>query len=225
MSDSYIVARDLTRHFRGSDAAAISGVSFSLPQSSITVLSGPSGSGKSTLMNIIGGLDRADSGTLVVGGKKVTSMGETALSRYRGRIVGTMFQHHFLPTGLRAIEAVSAPLLWTQGASPPDAEKKAAALLKSLGLRDEEITRHVEKLSGGQRQRVAFARAIAPNPEVLLADEPTAQLDEENAQLLMKEMIAWATEKKKTLIVASHHPLPGLPETAGRINISAGKIT
>ena len=213
----------LARRFSGAASPALGGVSFSCGAGDTVLLAGPSGSGKSTLLNILGGLDRADGGTVRFRGRSITALGEGALAQYRAREVGIVFQHHLLPPGLLAREAVAAPLLWARGLSPAVALAAADDLLRRLGLDAAECRRPVQNLSGGQRQRVAFARAIAPEPTMLLADEPTAQLDDESAARVVELLTAWAAEEGRILIIASHHPLPGLPAPAQTIRLKDGK--
>ncbi|MCC6546239.1 ATP-binding cassette domain-containing protein [Candidatus Sumerlaeota bacterium] len=202
-----IETRNLTRTFPGASRAAISDVTLRVEEGERVLLTGPSGSGKSTLLNLIGGLDRADSGVLHVNGVDMMKMGEGLLARRRGGEIATVFQHHFLPTGLSAEEVVAAPLLWIHDLSPAEALREAREHLSLLGLSPEEHRRPVQNLSGGQRQRVAFARAIAPGPTILLADEPTAQLDDATAQLLLDQIFDWSAGEGRTLILASHHHL------------------
>lgn len=214
---------NLSRRFDGSDRHALQDIEFTLPQGATLEILGPSGSGKSTLLNIIGGLDRADSGRLEILGTDITTLSESQLSRIRGGTVGTVFQHHCLPPGLVAIDAVAAPLLWLRGLEPSEAQRRAAVILESLGLSEKERNRPVQFLSGGQRQRVAFARAIAPRPAILLADEPTAQLDPENASILLKHLRDWAREENRTLLVATHAPLDGLPPERLTLRLELGR--
>jgi putative ABC transport system ATP-binding protein len=219
-----IDAENLTRRYPGSGSAALDGVWLQVAPGERVLLVGPSGSGKSTLLNLVGGLDRPSSGRLSVGGVDLGSLSEGELSRMRGTVVGTVFQHHFLPPGLSAAEAVAAPLLWTTGAEPADALKAARQQLRSLGLTAEETARPVQHLSGGQRQRVAFARAVAPDPAILLADEPTAQLDATTAERLLDELFRWAAQPGKTLVMASHHHLEGLWDRGAVVRLEAGRI-
>ncbi len=202
-----IEAKNLARTFPGASRPALDAVTLRVEEGERILLTGPSGSGKSTLLNLIGGLDRADSGLLHVNGVDFAKLGEAALAQIRGREVGVVFQHHFLPTGLTAEEAVAAPLLWIGNLSPGEALREAREHLSLLGLTKEEHRRPVQNLSGGQRQRVAFARAVAPGPTILLADEPTAQLDNATAQLLLDQIFDWSAGPGRTLILASHHHL------------------
>lgn len=205
--EAAVVAEKLTRRFPGMVRPALNDVSLVLAAGARMLLVGPSGSGKSTLLNLIGGLDRPTSGSLLVNGEDWRRLGEGELARRRGAVVGTVFQHHFLPPGLTAEEAVAAPLLWIAGMTPSAALGEAREYLALLGLTREEARRPVQNLSGGQRQRVAFARAVAPDPAILLADEPTAQLDAATAERLLGELFRWAEQPGKTLLLASHHHL------------------
>lgn len=218
-----IRVQNLSRRFDGRDRPALEAIEFNVPRGATLEILGPSGSGKSTLLNILGALDRPDSGRVEILGRDIAPLRESDLARLRGATVGTVFQHHCLPPGLVAIDAVAAPLLWLRAMEPAEAQRRAAALLESLGLSEKERTRPVQFLSGGQRQRVAFARAIAPRPAILLADEPTAQLDPENSTMLLKHLRDWAREEARTLVVATHAPLAGLPPERLTLRLELGR--
>lgn len=218
-------AAKLLRHYKGSPEPALRGISLSVPTGSTLVLVGPSGSGKSTLLNLIGGLDAADAGALEVCGEDLSH--ESGRAAVRGAMVGTVFQHHLLAPGLTAEDAVAAPLLWTRQFTPEQAVDRARRVLEALGLFEEERQRRVQHLSGGQRQRVAFARAIAPDPQVLLADEPTSQLDTATAGLLLDLLKSWRSGEKaahRTLIVATHDPSLDLGPNARKLRVEGGLL-
>lgn len=176
------------------------------------------------MLSLIGGLDRLASGSLSVGGLDLRRASAGELAHFRGRVAGFVFQHHFLPPGLKAREAVAAPLLWTQGESPGRAAKRAEELLLGLGFTIEEARRPVERLSGGQRQRVAFARAIAPGPRLLLADEPTAQLDDETASRLLEALLDWSAVKGRTLVLAAHQHYGAFENQFRVVRLEEGRI-
>ncbi len=199
-----IRAEGLSHHYRGATRPALRDVSFELEAGGRLLLTGPSGSGKSTLLSLLGGLERVRNGRLTVAGVNLTRAWGRKLARFRGKVAGFVFQHHYLPPGLSGREAVAAPLLWLKGESPPHAVERAEELLLSLGLTEEETRRPVEKLSGGQRQRVAFARAVIPDPPLLLADEPTAQLDDDTAAMVLATLLHWAEKPGHTLVLAAH---------------------
>jgi putative ABC transport system ATP-binding protein len=175
-----VLVRGVDKSFEGGRIRALSGVSLELDPGELVALTGPSGCGKSTLLNLLGALDRPDAGEIRVGGEDVTRLGDA--SRYRAGVVGFVFQfHHLIPT-LTALENVQVPLLGRCGRS--ERERRAHALLAETGLTERERS-YPPTLSGGERQRVAVARALANEPRLLLADEPTGALDAETgAQIL-----------------------------------------
>lgn len=166
------------------------------------VIVGKSGSGKSTLLNIIGGLDRLSGGSVVVNGKEISSMSERQLSSFRQNYLGLVFQFHYLLKDFTALENIYLPS-YMAGCSKKEAAEKAKQLLEDVGLSDR-MNHFPSQLSGGERQRVAVARSLINNPELILADEPTGNLDPANA-LLIGEMLFNLSEKyKKTLILVTH---------------------
>ncbi len=198
----------VSRKFRRNAQPALDAVSLEVAVGERVLIAGTSGSGKTTLLNLVAGLDRPDSGTIEVFGLDIARMSEGRRARLRGGEIGVVFQHHLLPPGLTAEEVVAAPLLWSREAQLDEAIRHARHLLEKLELTADEARRPVQNLSGGQRQRVAFARAIAPDPQLLLADEPTAQLDERTRELIYGELMAWSAEPERTLILVSHEQLP-----------------
>ena len=166
---------------------------------SIAVL-GPSGAGKSTLLAIIAGLERADSGRVIVSGTDISTLGESALAAFRRKAVGIVFQaFHLIPT-MTALENVALPLELGAHADPFDA---ARAALASVGL-DHRLQHYPSQLSGGEQQRVAMARAFVPEPDVLLADEPTGNLDGETGGAVMAELFRLRAVRGSTLILVTH---------------------
>jgi putative ABC transport system ATP-binding protein len=165
-------------------------------------LVGPSGSGKSTLLMIMAGLERPDSGTVRVAGEDLGALGEDALARFRGRNVGIVFQSfHLIPT-MTALENVAIPL---ELAGTKDAGARAAAELAAVGLADRQ-GHYPAELSGGEQQRVALARARAPNPAILIADEPTGNLDEATGAEIVDLLFASHAERGTTLVLVTHDP-------------------
>jgi putative ABC transport system ATP-binding protein len=165
-------------------------------------LIGPSGSGKSTLLMVMAGLERPDSGEVVVSGTPFNALDEDALARFRGRRVGIVFQSfHLIPT-MTALENVAVPL---ELAGNPDAAARAAQELASVGL-GERLHHYPTQLSGGEQQRVALARALAPRPQVLLADEPTGNLDHETGARIIDLLFAQADAIDATLLLITHDP-------------------
>ena len=165
-------------------------------------LVGPSGSGKSTLLMVLAGLERADTGSITVAGEDLTHLSEDALARFRGRNVGIVFQSfHLIPT-MTALENVAVPL---ELAGISDAQDRAAQELASVGLA-ERLSHYPAQLSGGEQQRVALARALAPNPKILVADEPTGNLDEKTGQQVIELLFRGHVDRGMTLILVTHDP-------------------
>ena len=163
-------------------------------------LVGPSGSGKSTLLMVMAGLERSDSGSIVVAGEDLTKLDEDALARFRGRNVGIVFQSfHLIPT-MTAIENVAVPL---ELAGLSDAFERAQRELEAVGL-GERLSHYPAQLSGGEQQRVALARALAPGPSILVADEPTGNLDEKTGQQVIDLLFQGHVERGTTLILVTH---------------------
>ncbi|MBO4320425.1 MAG: ABC transporter ATP-binding protein [Treponema sp.] len=166
------------------------------------VIVGKSGSGKSTLLNIIGGLDTASSGNVEIDGEMISSLGEDELTDYRQKFLGLIFQFHYLLKDFTALENVFLPS-YMAGVSKKEAMEKAHALLCDVGLSDR--TDHLpSELSGGERQRVAVARSLINDPELILADEPTGNLDPANAAVIGDLLFSMADKYKKTLILVTH---------------------
>jgi putative ABC transport system ATP-binding protein len=165
-------------------------------------LVGPSGSGKSTLLMVIAGLEQVDTGSIIVAGKDIGQLGEDALARFRGRHVGIVFQSfHLIPT-MTALENVAVPL---ELAGASDAFARAEHELAAVGLA-ERMSHYPAQLSGGEQQRVALARALAPNPPILVADEPTGNLDEATGKQIIDLLFAGHTERGTTLVLVTHDP-------------------
>jgi putative ABC transport system ATP-binding protein len=163
-------------------------------------LVGPSGSGKTTLLMVLAGLERVDSGSIVVAGSDLRALGEDALARFRGRNVGIVFQSfHLIPT-MTALENVAVPL---ELAGVGDAAARARSELAKVGLA-ERLHHYPAQLSGGEQQRVALARALAPNPAILVADEPTGNLDETTGKQIIELLFAGHVERGTTLILVTH---------------------
>jgi putative ABC transport system ATP-binding protein len=163
-------------------------------------LTGPSGSGKSTLLMVMAGLERPDTGRVSVGSVDLVTLGEDALARFRGRNVGIVFQSfHLIPT-MTALENVAVPL---EMAGAPDATERAAQELALVGL-GERLHHYPAQLSGGEQQRVALARALAPNPAILVADEPTGNLDEKTGTQIIDLLFQGHKERGTTLVLVTH---------------------
>ena len=163
-------------------------------------LVGPSGSGKSTLLMVMAGLERADSGTVAVAGENLSTLDEDAMARFRGRNIGIVFQSfHLIPT-MTALENVAVPL---ELAGIADAHDRARDELDAVGL-NERLDHYPVELSGGEQQRVAIARALAPDPAIVVADEPTGNLDEDTGKQIIDLLFAGHARRRTTLVLVTH---------------------
>jgi len=199
-----VECRDVKKIYRQGkmEVQALRGVTLSIEKGAFMALAGPSGSGKTTLLNIIGGLDTADSGTVVVDGDTLAEMNQGDLADMRLRKVGFVFQSYNLIPVLSARENVEFIML-LQGVSPRERRERALSILEEVGLAGLHDRRPAE-LSGGQQQRVAVARAIVSGPSIVLADEPTANLDSQTGSDLLDMMKKMNEEKKVTFIFSTH---------------------
>jgi putative ABC transport system ATP-binding protein len=186
------------------DIVVLDGMNLQVPDGEFVALMGPSGSGKTTLLNCIAGIDRPTSGTVTVGGTDVTSLSEGALAKWRSRHVGFIFQFYNLIAVLTAVENVELPLLLTN-LSKKQRRERAHIALGVVGLADR-AKHYPRQLSGGQEQRVAIARAIVADPDVLVADEPTGDLDAKSAEDILDLMETLNREFKKTIVMVTHDP-------------------
>jgi putative ABC transport system ATP-binding protein len=226
----------MTNNSQAGPAITLAGVNLSLGQGAARVhilkdidlhigtgeaigLIGPSGSGKSTLLMVMAGLERADSGTVAVAGENLTTLNEDALARFRGRNVGIVFQSfHLIPT-MTALENVAVPL---ELAGAPDAEERAREELTAVGL-GQRLDHYPAELSGGEQQRVAVARALAPNPAILVADEPTGNLDEDTGVQIIELLFAGHLKRGTTLVLVTHDA--ALAARCGRtVRLRSGRI-
>jgi putative ABC transport system ATP-binding protein len=190
---------------RGSERITVlDGLSLQVPEGEFLALMGPSGSGKTTLLNLIAGIDRPSSGSVVVAGTDVAQLSESALAEWRSHNVGFIFQFYNLIPVLTAIENVELPLLLTH-LGKRERRERAMTALKVVGLGDR-YKHSPRQLSGGQEQRVAIARAIVADPKVLVADEPTGDLDAKSAEEILALMEALNQEFKKTIVMVTHDP-------------------
>jgi putative ABC transport system ATP-binding protein len=179
-------------------------ISIDVPTGEFLALMGPSGSGKTTLLNLIAGIDSPDAGKVVVNGTDIALLGESELARWRARHVGFIFQFYNLLPVLTAFENVELPLLLT-GLSRKEKREHVEAALNLVGLGDR-IHHYPKQLSGGQEQRVAIARAIVTDPTILVADEPTGDLDKVSAGEIMDLLDRLNKEFKKTIVMVTHDP-------------------
>ena len=163
---------------------------------------GPSGSGKTTLLMVLAGLERPDAGRIVIDGSDLTAMNEDAVAQFRGRNIGFVFQSFHLIANMTALENVAVPL---ELAGIADAFGKAAAELEAVGLKDR-MAHYPGQLSGGEQQRVAVARALAPSPKILIADEPTGNLDTNTGRQISELIFAKQRERGMTFVLVTHDP-------------------
>jgi len=200
-----IQAENLTKTYQTGPQAevkALRGASIAIKPGEFVAIMGPSGCGKSTLMNILGTLDRPDSGTLRLRGEEISTLGDKALSELRNRHIGFVFQSFNLLPLASALENVSLPLLYAS--HPGDMAARARAALSLVGL-DDRAKHRPGELSGGQRQRVAIARALVTDPELILADEPTGNLDTQASAEVMA-VLKGLSEQGKTVVLVTHEP-------------------
>src|SRR6266540_4634521 len=184
----------------GRPVEVLTDVSLELPAGQFLAISGPSGSGKSTLLGLIAGLDRSTSGRITVDGVEITGLGEDELARFRRDTIGYVFQsYHLIPT-LTALENAAVPL---ELGGDADAVARARALLDDVGLGDR-AHHYPAQLSGGEQQRVALARAVALDPPLLLADEPTGNLDSATGTLVLDLLLALRHARGRTLVLVTH---------------------
>lgn len=201
-----IELRKVTKtYYRGKEPVEVlKNLDLDIKEGSFEALMGPSGSGKSTLLNLIAGLDSPTSGTVKVGDRELNTMGEGARAKWRSQNVGFIFQTFNMIPVLTAIENVELPLLLTNLGSA-ERRKRAQTALKVVNLEDR-MNHYPRELSGGQEQRVTIARAIVTDPRIIVADEPTGDLDRENAEEILNLMIKLNEEFGKTIIMVTHDP-------------------
>ncbi len=199
-----IHARGLVKRYRkgSEEIRPVSGLELDVEEGEFVSIRGPSGSGKSTLLHLLGGLDRPDEGTLTVAGASLSTLSEKELCRFRNRNVGFVFQVFHLVPVLTALENVALPLRLTN-LSAARRREQAELALSLVGLSDR-LTHRPNELSGGQQQRVAIARAIATDPKLILADEPTGDLDEETGDEIIELFCKLHAEHHKTIVMVTH---------------------
>lgn len=189
----------------GIETEVLHGIDLTLHRGDFCAVMGPSGSGKSTLLNIIGLLDRPTSGLLQMAGEETTLLADQALTRLRGHHIGFVFQYHHLISAFTALENVMMPLLGASGFPSPEMRERAEALLESVGLTPWK-NNMANNMSGGQQQRVSLARALAMNPALLLADEPTGNLDTKSADAVFALLRRINQEQGTTVLLVTHNP-------------------
>ena len=197
----YTEALEKTYQINSEKIEVLKNITMSIPKAKFFALCGPSGSGKTTLLNIIGGIDKPTSGKIFVAGEDLTTKDEDFLSEFRCNNIGFVFQAYNLVSTLTMAENVAFPMEWTRKPEE-EIEKRVSELLETVGLQNR-ANHFPSQLSGGEQQRVAFARALANDPQLILADEPTGNLDTKNAQKII-QVLQILKERGKTVIVSTH---------------------
>jgi putative ABC transport system ATP-binding protein len=198
--------RDLKKSYRRGDQVVpvLENITFDIQQGEFVALMGPSGSGKSTLLNLIAGIDKVDSGSIRVGGIEITELSETELAHWRATHVGFIFQFYNLIPVLTAFENVELPLHLTQ-ITRKERREHVKMALRLVNLSDR-MDHYPGQLSGGEQQRVAIARAMVTDPAILVADEPTGDLDRVSAEEILELMVRLNRESRMTIIMVTHDP-------------------
>ena len=199
-NNNIIEIKNLRKEYEDGSIRALNGINLEIKKGDSVSIIGPSGSGKSTLLNMIGGLDKADEGQIIVAG--VDLMQEKDLSEFRSKEIGFVFQLHNLIPNLTVLENVQTPLIGTE-IEDKKMEERALELLKFVNLADK-INQKPIKLSGGERQRVAIARALVNHPSIILADEPTGALDSETPDVILNLLLDIHKKENVTLIMVTH---------------------
>jgi lipoprotein-releasing system ATP-binding protein len=204
------------------ETEVLHGIDLVMQAGDFLALMGPSGSGKSTLLNVIGLLDRPTAGRLIIDGHDTGALGDAALTKLRGETIGFVFQYHYLISAFTALENVMMPMLVDRGHPDDEMQARAAALIDRVGL-SRWANNSASNMSGGQQQRVAIARALAMNPNLVLADEPTGNLDTHSAEAVFALMREINRERGTTFLMVTHNP--GLAERCDRIiEVVDGKV-
>ena len=200
-----IAVTNLSKIFKsqGGDVAAVKDVSFTVNDGEFASIIGRSGSGKSTLLSLLGALDSPSDGSIVVGEKDITKLHDRALIDYRCRSIGFVFQSYNLIPNLSALENVMLPMEFA-GVPKKEQRSRAFELLEQVGLDEEQARRKPTRLSGGQQQRVSIARALANNPSLILADEPTGNLDSQTGEMIFDLLHTLARSENTTIIAVTH---------------------
>ncbi|HYM19481.1 MAG TPA: ABC transporter ATP-binding protein [Candidatus Kapabacteria bacterium] len=206
MADVTVQVQNVTKIYKRDslDIPVLRNLSLSIPEGEFLALMGPSGSGKTTLMNLIAGIDKPTSGNVTVAGTNIDALGESQLAAWRSQHIGFVFQFYNLLPVLTAFENVELPLLLTN-LSKKERKEHVETALSVVGLSDR-MMHYPKQLSGGQEQRVAIARAIVTDPTVIVADEPTGDLDKKSAEDILDLLVRLNREFKKTIVMVTHDP-------------------
>lgn len=197
--------KNLTKTFKSGDGevAAARNISFKIPDNQFASIVGRSGAGKSTLLALLGALDQPTSGAIIVNGQDITKLSDKELIKYRCRSIGFVFQNYNLAPNLTALENVMLPMEFA-GVPKPQRRERALSLLTEVGFEPDQMQRKPSRLSGGQQQRVAIARALANKPALILADEPTGNLDNATGKTIFKLLHGLSRSENTTVVVVTH---------------------
>ena len=222
MNDNLIISlKNITKTFKGLDAPVLNDLNLQLNKSENIAISGVSGSGKSTLLHLMAGLDYPNSGSIHLNNENIGNLSQNDLSIMRNQLIGFIYQSHHLLPDFSALENVVMPLL-IRGGKYQSNHNKAIKILKKLGLSNR-LDHYPHQLSGGERQRVAIGRALINEPQIILADEPTGNLDRSNAKVVFDLFINLAKEYGSTIVLVTHDP--ELARKMKKIyHLSAGKL-
>jgi putative ABC transport system ATP-binding protein len=220
---AFIRCRGLTKVYRKGDneIVPLAGLDLDIARGSFVSLMGPSGSGKTTLLNLLAGIDSATRGTLAIGPREISAMTRDQLAAWRAREVGIIFQSYNLVPVLTAFENIELPLL-LQPLSRREREARVLRALETVGLTDR-AGHYPRQLSGGQEQRVAIARAIVADPPLLLADEPTGDLDRTSADMVLDLLERLRTERGATIVMVTHDPAAAARAQA-QLHLDKGRL-
>jgi putative ABC transport system ATP-binding protein len=219
-----LTVKNVSKEFQSGSGKviAVSDISLSIPTGSFAAIVGKSGSGKSTLLTLLGGLDRPSKGTIEVDDQEISNLSDRRLIAYRGQKIGFVFQHYNLIPNLTALENVMLPMEYA-GKSVTEQRERAAELLAEVGLDTDKQKRRPGKLSGGEQQRVSIARALANKPSIILADEPTGNLDSNTSRLIV-DLLRELSRKENTTIIVVTHDLNITKHTDMTFQLKDGKL-
>lgn len=219
-----LVVKDLTKHFSQGDVVvkAIDKLNFSVEDGTFVSIIGKSGSGKSTLLGLLGALDAPSSGSIEIGGQDIVKLHDHKLIDYRNKAIGFVFQNYNLIPNLTAVENVMLPMEFA-GIPKRRRQERALQLLEEVGLSDGKELRKPGKMSGGEQQRVSIARALANQPKLILADEPTGNLDSENGRMIF-DLLHDLTRTEHTTVIVVTHDLDIAGKTDKTFMLSDGKL-
>jgi putative ABC transport system ATP-binding protein len=203
--DIMIITKGLSKEFTSGDhkVKAVNNISFEMPEGIFAAILGKSGSGKSTLLSLLGALDKPTAGSIEVDGIKINELSDRKLIKYRRDKIGFVFQNYSLIHNLNALENVCLPMEFA-GVGAAERKERAEKLLEEVGLTEDKFHRRPARLSGGEQQRVAIARALANKPKLILADEPTGNLDSKTGQVIIDLLHELAKTEKTTILAVTH---------------------